>query len=70
MPVKLFLNKTYKRDRVGKRFSDIFPIKNILKKGDVLSPMLLNFFRICRYEGLGKPGGLQTKWYTSAFGLC
>ena len=33
----------YSRDRVGKNFPDIFPIKNGLKQGDALSPLLFNF---------------------------
>jgi len=37
------LNKTYSRFRVGKHFSDMFPIRNGLKQGDALSPLLFNF---------------------------
>ena len=37
------LNGTYSRDRVGKHFSDVFPIWNDLKQGCALLPMLLNF---------------------------
>ena len=36
------LNETYGRVRVGKHASDMFPIRNGLKKGDALSPFLLN----------------------------
>jgi hypothetical protein len=35
-----FLNETYKSVWVGKRLSDIFHIKNGLKQGDALSPLL------------------------------
>jgi len=35
--------ETYKRVRVGKNESDMFPIRNVLKQGDVLSPLLFNF---------------------------
>jgi len=35
------LTETYSRIRVGK--NDIFPIRNGLKKGDALSPLLFNF---------------------------
>ena len=35
------LNETY--GRVGKNLSDMFPIKNGLKQGDALSPLLFNF---------------------------
>jgi hypothetical protein len=37
------LNETYSRVRVGKHFSDKFPIQNRLKYGDALSPLLFNF---------------------------
>jgi hypothetical protein len=37
------LNETYSRVRVGKYLSDRFPIKNGLKQGDALSPVLFNF---------------------------
>jgi hypothetical protein len=39
--IKQGLNETYTRVRVGKHMSDMFPIKNGLKQGDVLSPLLL-----------------------------
>jgi hypothetical protein len=39
------LNATYSRVRVGKHLSDTFPIKNGLKEGDALSPLLFNFLR-------------------------
>jgi len=34
---------TYSRVRVGKNLSDIFPVKNGLKQGDDLSPLLFSF---------------------------
>src|SRR5215469_6032149 len=37
------LTETYSRVRVGKNLSDIFPIRNGLKQGDALSPLLFNF---------------------------
>ena len=37
------LNETCSRDQLGKLLSDMFPIKNGLKQGDALSPLLLNF---------------------------
>jgi hypothetical protein len=40
---KMCLNETYNRVRVGKHLSDIFPIKNVLKGGDDLTPSLFNF---------------------------
>jgi len=41
--VKMSLTETYSRVPVGKNVSDRFPIRNGLKQGDALSPMLFNF---------------------------
>jgi len=41
--VKLSLTETYSRVWVGKNVSDRFPIRNGLKQGDDLSPMIFNF---------------------------
>jgi len=40
--IKIFLNETYIRVRVGKHLSDTFSIKNGLKQGGALSPLLFN----------------------------
>ena len=37
------LTETYSGVRVGKNLSDMFPIRNGLKKGDALSPTLFKF---------------------------
>jgi hypothetical protein len=37
------LNKTYSRVWVGNHLSDTFPLRNGLKRGDVLSSLLFNF---------------------------
>ena len=37
------LTETYSRVRVGKNLSDMFPIRNGLKQGDALSPLLSTF---------------------------
>jgi hypothetical protein len=37
------LTETYSRVRVGKNLSQMFPIRNGLKQGDPLSPLLFNF---------------------------
>ena len=37
------LNETYSRVRVGKHLCEVFPIRNDLKLGDDLRPMLFNF---------------------------
>jgi hypothetical protein len=41
--IKMCLNEMYSRVQVGKDFSDMFPIRNGLKQGDALTPLLFNF---------------------------
>jgi len=41
--IKICLNVTCNRVRVSKHLSDMYPIKNGLKQGDALSPLLFNF---------------------------
>jgi hypothetical protein len=41
--IKICSNETYSNIRIGKHLSDSFPIKNGLKQGDALSPLLFNF---------------------------
>jgi hypothetical protein len=41
--IKMCLNETYSKVRVGKLLFDKFPIQNGLKQGDALSPLLFNF---------------------------
>ena len=41
--VKMCLNEAYSRVRVGKHLSDVFPIRNGLKQGGALWPLLFNF---------------------------
>jgi hypothetical protein len=41
--IKMCLNESYSRVRIGKNLSDKFSIENGLKQGDALSPLLLNF---------------------------
>jgi hypothetical protein len=40
--IKLCLNETYIKVRVGKHLSDNFPIRNGLKQGCALEPLLFN----------------------------
>jgi hypothetical protein len=37
------LNETYSKIHISKHLSGAFPIKNGLKQGDALSPLLFNF---------------------------
>ena len=41
--IKMCSTETYSRVRVGKNLSDWFPIRNGLKQGDALSPLLFIF---------------------------
>jgi hypothetical protein len=38
--IKMCLNETYSKVRIGTHLSDSFPIQNGLKQGDALSPLL------------------------------
>jgi hypothetical protein len=41
--IKMCLTETYSRIRVGKNLSEMYPIRNGLKQGDAISPLLFNF---------------------------
>jgi len=41
--IKMCLNETCSRVRVGKHLSDMFPFRNSLKQGEALSPLVFNF---------------------------
>jgi hypothetical protein len=41
------LNETYSKVRGGKHLSYTFPIENVLKQGDALSPLLFNLSLEC-----------------------
>ena len=62
--IKMCLNAMYSRIRVCKNLSDMIPIRNGLKQGDALSPLLFNFVLGYASEWL------EIKWYTSDSGLC
>jgi len=40
--IRMCLNETYSRVRIGKHLSEMFPVENGLKQGDALSPLLFN----------------------------
>jgi hypothetical protein len=46
-PIKMCLNETYSKVRIGKYLSDSFPIQNGIKQGGFLSPLLFNFALEC-----------------------
>jgi hypothetical protein len=41
--IKMCLNETRSKVRIGKLLCDKFPVQNGLKQGDALSPLLFNF---------------------------
>ena len=41
--IKMSLTETYSRVRVGRNVSERFPVRNGLKQGDALTPLLFNF---------------------------
>jgi hypothetical protein len=41
--IKVFLNETYSKVRIGKHLYDSFPTQNGSKQEDALSPLLFNF---------------------------
>jgi hypothetical protein len=43
--IEMYINETYSKTHIGKYLSDNynFPIQNVLKQGDALSPLLFNF---------------------------
>jgi len=43
MLIKMCVTERYSRVQVGKNLSDMFPIRNGLKQGGALSPLLFNF---------------------------
>jgi len=54
------LNEKYSRVGVGEQLSDMFPIKNGLKQGDALSPLLFNFDLVCVIRSVKvNQGGLK-----------
>jgi hypothetical protein len=41
--IKMCLNETYSKVRIGKTFCDNFPVQNGRRQGNALSPMLFDF---------------------------
>ena len=59
--IKMCLTETYSKVRLGKNLSDMFPIRNGLKQGDALTPLLFNFALEYAMDGSGRPGWLEIK---------
>ena len=57
--IRMCLNGTKSRVRVGRQFSDTFEIHNGLKQGDALSPLLFNFVLEHAIKSLEEKEGLQ-----------
>jgi len=69
--IKMCLDETYGRVRVGKNLSDMFRIRKGSKQEDVLKLLLFNFaldYGITKDPIISRL--FENKWYPSAFGLC
>jgi hypothetical protein len=61
--IKIYLNETYSKVRIGKQLSDTFSVQNGLKQGVALSPLLFNFaleYAIRKAQ----ESGTEIKWDT------
>jgi hypothetical protein len=68
--IKMCLNETYSKVRIGKNLSDNFPGQNGIKQGRCFIATAFQLcFRICLYEGPEILGGAEIKWDTSAASL-
>ena len=50
--IKMCLTETYSRVREDIYLSDMFTVRDGLKQGDALSPLLFNFAFVCAFRGL------------------
>jgi hypothetical protein len=66
--IKMCLNKTYSKIRIGKYLSDAFPIQNGLKQGDAITfntRIIATWFG--RRDGVGGGGGRVTHAYRCSY---
>jgi hypothetical protein len=68
--IKMCLNETYIKVRIGKYLSDNFAIQNHLKEGDALSPLLFNFALEYVIRNVQQSQMRQIKYDISAADLC
>jgi hypothetical protein len=68
--IKICLNETYSRVRIGKSLSDKFTVQNGLKQGDALSPLFFNFALEYAIRRVQETGRTKTEWNTSVSSLC
>jgi len=67
--IEMYLNETFSRVQVGKHMCDMLPVLEWFETRKCFIATAFQWFKVCHYDGLGKPGWLEIKWYTSAFGL-
>jgi hypothetical protein len=69
--LKMFLSETDSTFRTCKLLSDAFTIRNCVKQGAVIRPLIFElFFRIRNCVDSSKIRGTKIKWGTSSVGLC
>jgi hypothetical protein len=68
--IKMFLNETCSRVRIGKNVSEKFTVQNGLKKRRCfITTAFQLYFGICHQEGPRETGRTDTEWDTTS-GLC
>jgi hypothetical protein len=68
--IKIYLNEIYSKVRIGKYLSNTFSIKNCLKQGNALSPLVTGFPLGYAIMQVQENQVTEIKLDTSAAGLC